>query len=193
MPPREQGARRKGSGERASRRRGRWGGRAAGGRGARWRARVPPREQGVRRKGSGEGVEVRGGGGGRASRGRAGAPGGRRGGRFPGLLLPSAALEAVGQGIQGCEIIRRRGRRGGVGVRVVAPEEPAVGPGQGEGQGPAPGCEAGRRRQMGRASAALRGRGGELPEEAGGLRCEAPEDVECEGDEVHDGLAARVA
>ena len=46
---------------------------------------------------------------------------------------------------------------------------------------------------MGRASAALRGRGGELPEEAGGLGCKAPEDVESEGDQVHDRLTAGLA
>ena len=73
---------------------------------------------------------------------------------------------------------------------MVTPKEPAVGPGQGEGQGPAPGCEAGRRRQVGRTSATLRGRRGELPEEAGGLRCKAPKDVEGEGDKVYDRLAA---
>ena len=79
-----------------------------------------------------------------------------------------------------------------MGVRVVAPEEAAVGPGQGqgEGQGPGPGREAGRRRQVARTSATLRGRGGELPEEAGGLRCKAPKDVEGEGDEMYDRLTA---
>ncbi len=43
---------------------------------------------------------------------------------------------------------------------------------------------------MARTSATLRGRGGELPEEAGGLRCKAPKDVEGEGDKVYDRLAA---
>ena len=43
---------------------------------------------------------------------------------------------------------------------------------------------------MARTRATLRGRGGELPEEARGLRCKAPEDIKGKGNKVYDSLTA---
>ena len=43
---------------------------------------------------------------------------------------------------------------------------------------------------MARTRATLRGRGGELPEEAGGLRCKAPEGIKGKGNKVYDSLTA---
>ena len=43
---------------------------------------------------------------------------------------------------------------------------------------------------MARTSATFRGRGGELPEEARGLRCKAPEDIKGKGNKVYDSLTA---
>ena len=43
---------------------------------------------------------------------------------------------------------------------------------------------------MARTRATLRGRGGELPEEARGLRCKAPEDIKGKRNKVYDSLTA---